>query len=94
MYIRADRRCRAILRGKVFNIFTCWIRRRKNAENLSPRKEQVLDSTRVRIYLQGNRGQTDISVETVRTYVKNICNKMHVRTGSKRWRGIGWIHME
>ena len=51
----------------------------KEAENLSPREEQVLDLLASGFIYKEIGDQLNISVETVRTYVKNICNKMHVR---------------
>jgi DNA-binding NarL/FixJ family response regulator len=51
----------------------------KEAENLSPREEQVLDLLACGFIYKEIGDKLNISVETVRTYVKNICNKMHVR---------------
>jgi DNA-binding NarL/FixJ family response regulator len=51
----------------------------KEAENLSPREEQVLDLLASGFIYKEIGDKLSISVETVRTYVKNICNKMHVR---------------
>lgn len=51
----------------------------KEAENLSPREEQVLDLLASGFIYKEIGDKLNISVETVRTYVKNICNKMHVR---------------
>ena len=50
------------------------------SDNLSPREQQVL-SLLASGYLYKEIGdQLNIGVETVRTYVKNICQKMHVRS--------------
>jgi DNA-binding NarL/FixJ family response regulator len=51
----------------------------KEGENLSPREEQVLDLLASGFIYKEIGDKLNISVETVRTYVKNICNKMHVR---------------
>jgi len=50
------------------------------SDNLSPREQQVL-ALLASGYLYKEIGdQLNIGVETVRTYVKNICQKMHVRS--------------
>ena len=49
------------------------------AENLSPREHQVLGLLASGFIYKEIGDQLDIGVETVRTYVKNICQKMHVR---------------
>lgn len=49
------------------------------AQNLSPREHQVLDLLAAGFIYKEIGDQLDIGVETVRTYVKNICQKMHVR---------------
>jgi DNA-binding NarL/FixJ family response regulator len=50
------------------------------ANNLSPREQQVL-SLLASGYLYKEIGaRLNIGVETVRTYVKSICQKMHVRS--------------
>jgi DNA-binding NarL/FixJ family response regulator len=52
----------------------------EEANNLSPREQQVL-SLLASGYLYKEIGsQLNIGVETVRTYVKSICLKMHVRS--------------
>ena len=48
-------------------------------ENLSPRENQVLGLLASGFIYKEIGDQLDIGVETVRTYVKNICQKMHVR---------------
>jgi len=48
-------------------------------ENLSPREHQVLVLLASGLIYKEIGDQLDIGVETVRTYVKNICQKMHVR---------------
>lgn len=52
----------------------------KEAENLSPRERQVLDLLAMGLIYKEIGSKLDIGVETVRTYVKNICQKMHVRS--------------
>ena len=49
------------------------------ADNLSPREQQVLDLLVMGFIYKEIGGKLDIGTETVRTYVKNICQKMHVR---------------
>jgi len=49
------------------------------ADNLSPREKQVLDLLAMGFIYKEIGGKLDIGTETVRTYVKNICQKMHVR---------------
>jgi DNA-binding NarL/FixJ family response regulator len=51
----------------------------EEAENLSPREQQVLGLLASGFIYKEIGDQLDIGVETVRTYVKNICQKMHVR---------------
>src|SRR6266700_7918350 len=52
----------------------------EEANNLSPREQQVL-SLLASGYLYKEIGdRLNIGVETVRTYVKSICHKMHVRS--------------
>jgi len=48
-------------------------------ENLSPRERQVLDLLSMGFIYKEIGSKLDIGTETVRTYVKNICQKMHVR---------------
>ena len=48
-------------------------------ENLSPRERQVLDLLAMGFIYKEIGSKLDIGTETVRTYVKNICQKMHVR---------------
>ena len=52
----------------------------EEAENLSPREKQVLDLLASGFIYKEIGDQLGIGVETVRTYVKNICQKMHVRS--------------
>ena len=47
--------------------------------NLSPRERQVLDLLAMGFIYKEIGSKLDIGVETVRTHVKNICQKMHVR---------------
>ncbi len=49
------------------------------AENLSPREEQVLELLASGFLYKEIGDKLGISVETVRTHVKSICQKMHVR---------------
>jgi DNA-binding NarL/FixJ family response regulator len=51
----------------------------QEAQNLSPREQQVLDLLASGFIYKEIADQLNIGVETVRTYVKNICLKMHVR---------------
>jgi DNA-binding NarL/FixJ family response regulator len=52
----------------------------EQSHNLSPREQQVL-SLLASGYLYKEIGaKLNIGVETVRTYVKSICQKMHVRS--------------
>ena len=51
----------------------------KEADNLSPREQQVLDLLAMGFIYKEIGSKLDIGTETVRTYVKNICQKMHVR---------------
>ena len=50
------------------------------SENLSPREQQVLDLLSSGFIYKEIGDKLNIGVETVRTYVKNICQKMHVRS--------------
>jgi DNA-binding NarL/FixJ family response regulator len=50
------------------------------AENLSPRERQVLDLLAMGFIYKEIGNKLDIGTETVRTHVKNICQKMHVRS--------------
>ncbi len=51
-----------------------------DAENLSPRERQVLELLSSGFIYKEIGDQLNIGVETVRTYVKGISNKMHVRS--------------
>jgi DNA-binding NarL/FixJ family response regulator len=51
----------------------------QNSENLSPREEEVLNLLSGGYIYKEISDQLGIGIETVRTYVKNICEKMHVR---------------
>jgi DNA-binding NarL/FixJ family response regulator len=48
-------------------------------QNLSAREQQVLELLSTGFIYKEIADQLDIGVETVRTYVKGICRKMHVR---------------
>ena len=52
----------------------------QEAENLSPRERQVLDLLAMGFIYKEIGAKLDIGLETVRTHVKNICQKMHVRS--------------
>jgi DNA-binding NarL/FixJ family response regulator len=52
----------------------------RESENLSPREREVLDLLASGFLYKEIGDQLKISAETVRTYVKNICQKMHVRS--------------
>ncbi len=52
----------------------------QESENLSPREQEVLDLLALGFIYKEIGSKLNISSETVRTYVKNICQKMHVRS--------------
>ena len=52
----------------------------QESENLSPREEEVLDLLAMGFIYKEIGSKLNIGSETVRTYVKNICQKMHVRS--------------
>src|SRR5882724_3822530 len=51
----------------------------QESDNLSPREREVLDLLAMGFIYKEIGGKLNIGAETVRTYVKNICQKMHVR---------------
>jgi DNA-binding NarL/FixJ family response regulator len=51
----------------------------EESENLSPREQEVLNLLSAGYIYKEISQQLGIGTETVRTYVKNICEKMHVR---------------
>jgi len=51
----------------------------EESENLSPREQEVLSLLSSGYLYKEISDQLGIGLETVRTYVKNICEKMHVR---------------
>ncbi len=51
----------------------------EESENLSPREQEVLNLLSSGYLYKEISDQLGIGIETVRTYVKNICEKMHVR---------------
>jgi len=51
----------------------------EESENLSPREQEVLNLLSAGYLYKEISDQLGIGIETVRTYVKNICEKMHVR---------------
>jgi len=52
----------------------------REAENLSPREGEVLDLLAEGLIYKEIGDKLNIGTATVRTYVKNICQKMHVRS--------------
>jgi DNA-binding NarL/FixJ family response regulator len=52
----------------------------QESENLSPREREVLDLLAMGFIYKEIGVKLNIGSETVRTYVKNICQKMHVRS--------------
>jgi DNA-binding NarL/FixJ family response regulator len=65
---------------KVVQHFHLLNRSSQDGENLSPREEQVLDLLASGFIYKEIADKLNIGAETVRTYVKNICHKMHVRS--------------
>jgi DNA-binding NarL/FixJ family response regulator len=51
----------------------------QQSENLSAREQEVLNFLSAGYIYKEISDQLGIGIETVRTYVKNICEKMHVR---------------
>ncbi|HRT08999.1 MAG TPA: response regulator transcription factor [Candidatus Paceibacterota bacterium] len=51
----------------------------EESQNLSPREQEVLRLLSAGYIYKEISDQLGIGIETVRTYVKNICEKMHVR---------------
>lgn len=64
---------------KVVRHFHLVGRSPKESENLSPREQEVLNLLSAGYLYKEISDQLGIGIETVRTYVKNICEKMHVR---------------
>jgi DNA-binding NarL/FixJ family response regulator len=64
---------------KVVRHFHLAGRSPEESENLSPREQEVLDLLSSGYLYKEIADQLGIGAETVRTYVKNICEKMHVR---------------
>jgi len=52
----------------------------EEANNLSPREQQVISLLASGYIYKEIGSQLNIGTETVRTYVKSICQKMHVRS--------------
>ena len=52
----------------------------QESENLSPREQEVLGLLAMGFIYKEIGVKLNIGAETVRTYVKNICQKMHVRS--------------
>jgi DNA-binding NarL/FixJ family response regulator len=65
---------------KVVQHFHLWRPTGAGAEELSPREREVLDLLASGYIYKEIGDKLGIGVETVRTYVKNICEKMHVRS--------------
>ncbi len=59
--------------------------------NLSPREMQVLDLLAAGFIYKEISDKLDIKITTVRTYVENICQKMHVRN---RLEAVAKHHLE
>jgi DNA-binding NarL/FixJ family response regulator len=51
----------------------------EQSENLSPREQEVLGLLSAGYLYKEISDQLGIGIETIRTYVKSICEKMHVR---------------
>jgi len=64
---------------KVVRHFQLAVPSAAEAETLSPRENQVLELLASGFLYKEIGDKLQIGVETVRTYVKNICQKMHVR---------------
>src|ERR1700722_5766068 len=52
----------------------------KESDNLSHREREVLDLLSLGLMYKEIADKLNIGLETVRTHVKNICHKMHVRS--------------
>ncbi len=65
---------------KVVHHFHALPRTEKAAEDLSPREKEVLDLLASGYIYKEIGDKLGIGAETVRTHVKNICEKMHVRS--------------
>ena len=52
----------------------------QESDNLSAREREVLDLLASGLIYKEIGAKLSISVETVRSHVKNICQKMHVRS--------------
>ena len=52
----------------------------REAENLPPRERKVLELLTSGFIYKEIGDKLSVGTETVRTYVKNICQKMHVRS--------------
>jgi DNA-binding NarL/FixJ family response regulator len=52
----------------------------RESDNLSPREREVLDLLSLGLMYKEIADKLSIGLETVRTHVKNICHKMHVRS--------------
>jgi len=75
----ALRRFPVTLPEKSCATFTSSARREQESENLSPRELEVLNLLSSGYLYTKISDQLGIGLETVRTYVNNICEKMHVR---------------
>ncbi len=65
---------------KVVQHFHLWQPTEPPADKLSPRENEVLDLLASGYIYKEIGDKLGIGVETVRTHVKNICEKMHVRS--------------
>jgi DNA-binding NarL/FixJ family response regulator len=66
--------------GKVVRHFHLIGNSSAESENLSPREKEVLKLLAAGFIYKEIGDKLNIGAETVRTYVKNICQKMHVRS--------------
>jgi DNA-binding NarL/FixJ family response regulator len=65
---------------KVVHYFQTQKQIESENEKLSPREREVLDLLASGYIYKEVADKLDITIETVRTYVKRICSKMHVRS--------------
>lgn len=59
----------------------------RESDHLSPREPEVLELLARGFIYQEVGSKLEIGTETVRTYVKNICQKITSAVGSKLWSG-------
>jgi DNA-binding NarL/FixJ family response regulator len=65
---------------KVVHYFQAAGKAARDSDKLSPRELEVLELLAAGLINKEIAGRMDISLETVRTYIKRICTKMHVRS--------------